>query len=621
MRVPVGWFRSGSLAPVIFLCALPGAHATGEPAYRIDLERHFFVSPAAEQEGRQALQQLYTRLEALKGNVGATAGNLLSALRLQDEILIEVNRHANYLYLRASIDERDEASAQGESDLFAELSSRTAFLHAEIRAVTALTLSAYIATEPALSPYRHAIEEDQRNVAHSVPLPEEELLGELGPLTSEWQGTLYGRLLSRTDFGKVDAPEGALDLRRQRSVIAAHADPRVREAGFRQRYAALAQQRDLFAFTLTQLARSRNRLAALHHFDDAPSEAYFASSLTRQRVTGLLETLAAQAEVYKGYQRQRAEEIRAHAGLQQINVWDDALVPGPAMSPHYSVAQAAATIHAAVEPLGARFADEMSALLDPRNGRMDLGPGEHRARRFFSSGFIGTDSVFYAERFAGEYNDMRVLAHEGTHAVHRQLMKLNRVLPVYAEGPHFLFESFASFTELLLADSLYARAKDPALKRFFLDQFLQGKGTVMFVAGAEAALEQAVYERVAKGEATDADALDELARTTLARYSIWPEINPEMKQSWMNIRLMFEDPFYDLNYVYAGLLALAYLDLYQENPRRFGPRYVALLEHGFDATPDELLSKYLGIELDETQLTAHAIAALKKRIALRASLK
>ena len=60
--------------------------------------------------------------------------------------------------------------------------------------------------------------------------------------------------------------------------------------------------------------------------------------------------------------------------------------------------------------------------IDPANGRMDIVPAEHRRRGGFSQEFIGTDSVFYSAGFAGSYNDLRILAHESTHAVHRQLM-------------------------------------------------------------------------------------------------------------------------------------------------------------------------------------------------------
>ena len=83
----------------------------------------------------------------------------------------------------------------------------------------------------------------------------------------------------------------------------------------------------------------------------------------------------------------------------------------------------------------------------------------------------------------------------------------------------------------------------------------------------------------------------------------------------MMVGLMYEDPFYDLNYVYAGLLALVYLDLYEADPAAFAQKYAALMRNGFDAPPRDLLRSFLGIDLADTEgLTARAVNVLRKRI-------
>jgi oligoendopeptidase F len=194
-------------------------------------------------------------------------------------------------------------------------------------------------------------------------------------------------------------------------------------------------------------------------------------------------------------------------------------------------------------------------------------------------------------------------------------MSEHGVSPLYADGPHFLFESFASFSEMLLADALEAGERDPARRRFFHEQFLDGKATVMFVAGPEAALEQAVYAGAQDGTLHGAADLDALTQKIFARYSIWPEREPELRSHWMAIPLMYEDPFYDLNYVYAGLLALEYSALQKQDPQGFATRYTALLEHGFDAPPAELLKTYLGIDLDDRKLVTDALRVLEAKMA------
>jgi oligoendopeptidase F len=592
--------------------AIPADQAT---RYQIDFSRHFFASPAQEVEARLSLETALAGLETLRGHVSRSPKTLLRALRMYEKALVDFNRHENYLHLRHAVDTRDAKSADDESALDAEFQRRTNFLRAELMAIDPTRLAHFEKQMPTLRPYHFAVSQARRDREHTLGVKEEELLSALGPLTSEWQDDLYESLLDVTPFGTVPSPNGPLDLRRQRSVIASHPDRTVREAGFRQRYEALAKQQDLFAFTLLRLARAKNELARLHHFDDAASEAYFASFLTKTQVDELLTALAQQVDLYKDYQRRRAEAVKARRGYPDVHLWDLTGSIATIEPSRYTISEATQRVQHALVGLGPDFSGELAQLLDPRNGRLDVVSGDHRASGGFSKGFVGVDSVFFSHGFDGSYNDMRVLAHEATHAVHRQLMSRHGVSALYAEGPHYLFESFATFSELLLADSLQSEAGEPALQQFFREQFVEGKGTIMFVAGPEAALEEAVYDGVQKGRVQKAEDLDALTREIFARYSIWPDKEPELRSHWMEIPLMYVDPFYDLNYVYAGLLALDYYALYKQDPAGFPARYTALMEHGFDATPPELLKKYLGINFDGPGLVAEALRVLKGKMA------
>ena len=44
--------------------------------------------------------------------------------------------------------------------------------------------------------------------------------------------------------------------------------------------------------------------------------------------------------------------------------------------------------------------------------------------------------------------------------------------------------------------------------------------------------------------------MDALTKQVYSRFSVWPDKYDELKYEWMNVRLMYEDPFYDVNYVY-----------------------------------------------------------------------
>ncbi len=584
--------------------------------YHFDFARNFFTSPEAEKAARADYYAGLKELESVKGKVAASSENLLVALRLYEKVLVEFIRHYTYLYLRYAINTKDKASDTESSELDAEFVKRTTFLQQELMRIDEPILNQFTRQNPALKVYHFAIESARRYRPHTLSLKEEEVLSITSPLNIEWQSVLYQNLLRRTTFGTVKTQGGELDVRRQRAAIVSHPDRAVREAGFKNLYAGYASQRDLYAFTLINLIRARNRLAQLHHFDDGPEEVFFKSHWSKAEVSKLLEQISKLADDYRHYQRLRAEYAKKRLGYADVNLWDVSASLSGEKVPRFTIEQATKIIRDALSPLGSEYAHELALLLDSSNGRMDIVSGSDRRSGGFSKGFPGVTTVFFSGGFAGYYNDMRVLIHESTHAIHRQLMKNNRVLPAYAEGPHFLFESFAIFSELLLPDYLYEHESDSSRKRYFLEQFFEGKGMTMFSVAQEEAIELAIYDAVKQGKIETADDLDALTKEISNQYSIWPAKHDELKMQWITSTLFYEDPLYDINYVYGALLALKYYEMYTRNPKHFVPRYIALMKNGFDAPPVNLLMRYLDINLRDPRLVTEAVRLLENKVNL-----
>jgi oligoendopeptidase F len=450
--------------------------------YRLDFGRNFFASAEAEKAERANYYLALKELESLKGKVAASSTNLLHAFQLYDKVLVEFIRHYTYFYLRYAVNTTDETSNTESSALNSEFGKRTAFLQEELMRIDEPTLNKFISQTPALKVYLFAAQTARRYQPFTLSLKEEEVLSTTFPLDSEWQYDLYQKLLRRTQFGTVKTNDGELDVRRGRAAISVNPDREIREAGFKKLYAGYASQRDLYAFTLINLVRARNRLAQLHHFEDAPAQVFFNSYWSKAEVSNLLNQVGQMADVYQRYQRLRADYARRRLGIADINVWDISASLKGEQPPRFNINQASDIIREALSPLGSEYGKELAALLDPANGRMDIVTGNNRRSGGFSKGFPGVTTVFFSGGFAGYYNDMRILTHESTHAIHRQLMNNNGVLPAYAEGPHYLFESFAIFNEFLLPDYLYQHESDSSRRRYFLEQFFEGKGMTFFLS-------------------------------------------------------------------------------------------------------------------------------------------
>jgi oligoendopeptidase F len=606
-----GWaLLVSAVATTLSVCAqAPPA----SPALSADLSRYYFKTSADEITARGELNAALDQLGRFKGHLNS-AHQLLGALRQHDVVQKLFAKHERYLHLRCALNRKD-AACDADKTIESEEEAKTAFLDPEILAIPEDRLHAFLEEEPALAEYRFALAEIRRDAPHLLPGPEQALLDQFQPQISDWQYDLYDRIVAGISFGTVQTSSGPLDVVRQRNLIATDPDARVREEGFKRRFAGYASQRDLLAFALIHTVQAQNLLAKAHHHTDAPARKYDILYFKPEETRSLLAAMAQHGDIPKRYETIRSRDVE-RGYHQPAHEWDmSAPVPG-ITPPITSLSDARSVFHEAFAGLGREYQAEFDALLDPANGRADILPGgaTNRYGGGFSVGFPGSTSILFFGRYDGTFKDLSVIAHEGGHAVHRQLMLENGVSPSYANGPHFLFESFAEFNELVLADFMAEHAATPELKRYYRERWMYIKGLDAFYGAQDALLEQAIYDGVAAGTVRNADDLDSLTLRIDGQFSQFPSSTPELRTRWATVSLMYEDPLYDVNYVYGGLLALKYYDLYTTRREWFVPRYIALLKNGFNHPPAELLQQFLGIDVAGTTLLNDDLELLGRRL-------
>lgn len=581
--------------------------------YHFDLSRNFFPTPEAAETDRKALYQALADFSQWRGKLSVSPENLYRAFQSYNLLQAKTNLHLSYLYLRYAMNTRDTASFEAQQKLEAEANRTMGFLPGELVRLDESTLARFMKEQPALKTYAYAIESTRRYRPYTLPPEQEEFLTSAAPSMTDWQGELFYQLLNTTDFGIVHTPEGDLDLAKNRSAIINHPNPAVRAAGFKQNKAALATRRDIFAFALLKTIRARNQLARARRFPDFPTETYFDRFLTKNDVTRLLEDVAKYAEINKRYERLRVQRMKRDQGYSDVHFWDlIASAPGTPV-PRFTIEEASRIIKAATAPLGSEYEREMSALLDPSNGRLDIAPAPNRVNRpGFSNAGSGRNSVFYSGGYEGYLNDLIILVHEAGHAVQSMLVNNNHVEPVYISGPGYFTESFALFNELLLLDYLYRHTTDKALKVYYLEQFV-AQAAGIFKSGRESLLEQQLYDEVESGGVRNADDIEALTQKVGSRFSIWFGPQSEVPMEWTNAIQYYTWPMYRINYAYSQLIALKYFDLYTRDPGRFIKSYQGLLRNGYDATPDVLLEKFIGTTTHDPRLVSDAMEMITRK--------
>jgi oligoendopeptidase F len=590
----------------------PAAGYAQATSYAIDQTRYFATPELESAELKPLLEEAAAYPDRTTGDPTAIA----DYLRRAEELLAQLQRHQAYLHLRASRDMDDQADADADDKADDAMDSVVNSVGAALRTLGGAAFARAAAVNPGLNKYAYVMAGAQRNLPHELPKEQEAIIHELADSAASSSWTLYQQTVRSTPFAKINTSAGELDVRKDASLLLLNADRTVREATWRKRWDGYASRAEVYAGILVGLVRLNDRVAKLRHFPDAPSMVYFARDLDRASVNEALAAVEAHAGLLKDYQRLKARHVEAFSGMTDVNSWDLSLpMPGFA-NPQMTLDQTRAAVLLALAPLGTDYVDHFRQLLDPANARVDIASEQgKRTNGGFSIGAPGVASGLFVENYGrGLLGNSRVVIHEGGHAIHRQLMNENGVSRFYTRGPNWMFEAFAILNEFLLYDHLYRAATDPKARAYYLDSLVDDITKQLFTSAEEGTLEQSIYDGVIAGRIKNASDLDALSLAIWDKYEVWPATEPQYAHIWATKSLMYEDPLYLVNYLYAGLLATKMFDMVTHDPADFQKRYADLLRRGFYAPPKQLLRVFFGRDLSQQQWVDDGMVILKRQV-------
>ncbi|MFC5743117.1 M3 family metallopeptidase [Dyella tabacisoli] len=600
-----------SMFPAISKAELPAGVGASAATHHID-QTAYFESSAVEQAQRE---HLLADMAAFAAQSSADAQALLNYLHHAESLLVACRRHSAYLHLRSAMDIEDRVTADALDQVDNAAGRLATATRTTLRGLGTAGFAKVVAAEPALGRYAYLQQQAVRGLPHELPEAQQTILDEVADPATTAFWTLYQQTRRSTDFGKVRMADAEWDVDKDAKALAINPDRAVRRDAWQRRWDGYAGRADIYAGILLSVVRMNDRTARLQHYKDAPSAAYFERQLSREAVNDTLMAVAAQAKVMQAYQRLRAANVTAMTGISEVRSWDLAL-PAPGFAaPQFTFEQIRVTALQALTPLGQDYVAGFGALLDPSQGRMDLVAEQgKRVDDGFSISAPGVATGLFVGRYSGDLAGARVVIHEGGHAMHAQLMNEQGVSPFYEHGPSWMSETIAILNELLLYDHLHRSASDPRAKAYYLQALLDDMTFQIFTSAEESDLEQSIYDGVVAGKLKNASDLDALTLATMSKYEIWPAYEPQLAHTWMTKRLMYQDPLYLVNYLYAGLLATKMFAMAQHDPADFQRRYMALLRNGFNAPPEDMLRTFFGRDVLPREWVADDMAVLKQKI-------
>lgn len=579
--------------------------------YSFDLERNFYATEAAFEADLDALITDIESLEALKGKVADSPGNLYEAYDLSDRITPRWWKLWVYAYLRYATDTQDMKPLEMIEKTSGDLEGRIQFVKTETQSIGDATLDKYFADLPELEEYAFAIEQARRHRPHTLSLAEEELLSVLSPYLGTWSEKLYQKMVDRTEFPDLVMEGDTFDVNLNYSVLINSNDREVRRDTWKGYFNSMAEHRDLYAFTLTKAIETRNKVSAVKNFRNYADAKFFDLFLSYDEVAAYFDEIAGHASLRKEYEKVRQARIKADTGYDSVYIWDRTVQAADFEKPRFEVKEACALIRETMSRIGEEYQTELCSLLDPANRRLDIVAGQNRVQGMFATGYPGAPWQFFSMSYNGYFNEVRGLAHESGHAVHHKMQSNAGVKPTYYSGPSYVTEAVAITSELLVGYKLYSEEENLERKAYYLEQFLED-ALGLLINNMFAHLELRMYEGVEDGSLQNADDFDALALNMTTPYSMYYGQHPEYKGLWAVIHHYFDVPMYNVNYVFAQALALVFADKII-NEEGFVDRYQSLLRAGFDKPAPQVVEERTGVDMLDPGVLASGFAFIEQK--------
>lgn len=550
----------------LFVLALLGAavpaHAAA-PAWTIHLDR-FFASPEDEVAARADIVMLAEALERQSAVIDG-AKDLLAAIETQDRLRRVFRQHDLFLFLSYALDTTHENAIADADALRSRVRAAEHALADAIAARGAAQLAQDRATLPGLARYGYWLDTLTETAARR---PAKE---------AQNAENLFASVAGARDYPRVAG-----------SLTSGGSD----EAS---KMASLGKERRLLAHLLGDAIGSADAEAKLRGYKSAADRAATEGKVELAEYRALLAAVAAKGTAFKARYAATAD------------LFDSPL--------RWNAAESAKAIIGSARAFDPTYGAEFAALLDPANGRADLGlaGGTNRLPLYGAGSVypIGTSTI-YMQHYEGALLDLVALAHESGHAVQAQLMYKAKVPMTYATGPGYFTESFARFQELLTLD--YQRTHAPAAQRAVFRDALLARLQAVFPSAEEAAIEIAIHDLYSEKGTLDPDALDALTAEVGGRYSPRYAEIPARKGVWMLSEGYYMAPMQEFNDAYAAFLAVRYWQAWRADPVAFRKGYLTLLREGYDAPPADLLRRKLGIDMGANDFVPTTLAALESEV-------
>ncbi|WP_142667202.1 oligoendopeptidase F [Enterococcus faecium] len=548
--------------------------------------------------------------EKHKGTLDQGASQFLNAI----EFVLRVYRQTEVIYVYAHLkNDQDTGNTDYQalyaraSSLFSKVSEAVSWFEPEILQLSDDQIWQYFKEEPKLEVYRHYIQQIVDNRAHVLSAEQESLLAGAGEIFDASSDTFA--VLNNADlvFPTIEGENGEI-VQLSHGVygqLLESTDRRVREAAFKGLYSVYEQFRNTFASTLGTHIKGHNFKAKVRNYSSAREASLSNNHIPESVYDTLVDVVNKHLPLLHRYMELRKRLLEVEK-LHMYDLYTPVLGEAPIT---FTYEEAKEKALEALKPMG----EEYMAIVEKAFSERWIDVVENKGKRSgaYSSGSYDTNPYILLN-WHDTLDQLFTLVHEMGHSVHSYFTRSNQPY-VYGDYSIFLAEIASTTNENILTEYLLETEKDPRVRAYVLNHYLDGfKGTV-FRQTQFAEFEHFMHTEDEKGVPLTSEYLsDSYGKLNAKYYGPAVEEDPEIKFEWSRIPHFYYN-YYVFQYStgFSAASALAKKILNQE-PEAL-ENYLAYLKAGNSDYPVEVMKK-AGVDMTQAAYIEDAMSLFEQRL-------
>lgn len=569
-----------------------------------------FPDDAAFDQAFEDVKVAVKEVAGYQGTLHEGAATFLQAL----EGILAVYRQLETLYVYSHLkNDQDTGNTQYQglyaraSSLLAETSEALAWFEPELLTLSDEQIAAYFEEAPKLTEYRHYIQQMLDNRPHTLPAEQEALLAGAGEIFGAASNTFA--VLNNADlvFPVITDSQGE-QIQLSHGVygqLMESTDCTVRQAAYEGLYQVYEQFRNTFAQTLSTNVKTHNYRAKVRHFDSARAAALSGNHIPESVYDTLVAVVNQNLPLLHRYVALRKRLL----GLEELHMYD-MYTPLVGEAPiQYTYEEAVAKAKEALTPLGDEYQEVVAEAFSSR--WIDVVENKGKRSGAYSSGAYDT-APYILLNWHDTLDQLFTLVHEMGHSVHSYFTRNNQPY-VYGDYSIFLAEIASTTNENILTEYLLETEKDPLVRAYVLNHYLDGfKGTI-FRQTQFAEFEHFIHEEDAAGVPLTAEYLSEnYGKLNAKYYGDAVTYDDEIKLEWSRIPHFYYN-YYVFQYA-TGFSAASALSkkILAEEPQAL-ENYLNYLKAGSSDYPIEVMKK-AGVDMTKPDYLEEAMKVFAARL-------